>query len=91
MNNANEPAFPMQRYIPKEGGGFIDLTEYTYIPEGLTKREHFASLAMQSLILHREQSTGPTYSRPELAVEACHYADELLTALQQTAVGAKQQ
>lgn len=89
MSNANEPAFPMQRYIPKEGGGFLDLGEYMTIPEGLTKREYFAAMALQSLVFYREQSPGPTYSRNELSLEACHYADDLLTALRETAAGAK--
>lgn len=89
MSNANEPAFPMQRYIPKEGGGFLDLGEYTAVPEGLTKRELFAALAMHSLVLHREQSPGQTYSRAELSLEACHYADDLLKTLQQPEAGAK--
>lgn len=44
------PAFPIQRYIPKEGGGFIDLGEYVAIPDGISLRDYLAARAMPSLI-----------------------------------------
>jgi hypothetical protein len=82
MSNANEPAFPMQRYIPKEGGGFLDLGEYMAMPEGLTKREYFAAMALQGLL-----SWGPDAYDCKYVVAAraaVAHADSLIAALKLT-------
>ena len=50
-------------------------TEYI----GLTKREHFAGLAMQALVSHY----GADLVQEGNAILACKYADALLKALEQ--------
>ncbi len=46
MKNADTPAMPMaDRMIPEEGAAIEVVGHY-----GLTKREHFAAMAMQGLI-----------------------------------------
>lgn len=82
MSNANEPVFPMQRYIPKEGGGFLDLREYVATPEGLTKREHFAAMALQGLLSWGPDAYDGKYVMAARAAVA--HADALLAALKLT-------
>lgn len=87
MSNANSPVYPTTAVHHGYAEGTS--TYGTGAGPGITLREHFASLFMQSLVMYREQSIGPTYSKPELALEACHYADALLIALRETAEGVK--
>ena len=72
MNNAHMPAMPSKDL-------FLDGEPHPVKCRGLTKREHFAGLAMQGLI--------PVYSRNAveykvLADVAIHCADALLAALE---------
>ena len=64
MNNADMPAMPIPRGV------------YNDDTAGLTKREHFAGLAMQGLLSHY----GDSYIHYLAAVE---FADALLKALEQ--------
>tara|TARA_R110002096_G_scaffold434060_2_gene654608 strand:+ start:530 stop:733 length:204 start_codon:yes stop_codon:yes gene_type:complete len=64
MNNADMPAMPIPRGV------------YNDDTAGLTKREHFAGLAMQGLLAHY----GDSYNHYLAAVE---FADALLKALEQ--------
>tara|TARA_R110000737_G_scaffold230712_3_gene244233 strand:- start:2331 stop:2540 length:210 start_codon:yes stop_codon:yes gene_type:complete len=65
MNNADRPVMPVPRL------------QYSTDMSGLTKREHFAGLAMQGLVA---QSYIPR-SVKELAFESLAMADALLKAL----------
>lgn len=75
MKNADIPAMPMaDRMIPEEGAS-IEVVGYY----GLTKREHFAAMAMQGLIA---SDTPEWVGTPESQAEnAVKYADELLKEL----------
>lgn len=63
MTKPNDPAFP------------VSPSDYS-AKHGLTKREYFAAMAMQSLVL-----TGATYKFGETAVQ---YADMLIEKLNST-------
>ena len=66
MNNADMPAMPH------------DIV-FGYDPTGLTKREHFAGLAMQGLMADEEE-----YRQwSDLAKDSVAVADALLKALEQ--------
>ena len=67
MNNADMPAMPHDIVF---GKGY----PLNYDPTGLTKREHFAGLAMQGLLAHYGTVVNET-----CAVE---FADALLKALE---------
>ena len=71
MNNADMPAMPHDIVF---GKGY----PLNYDPTGLTKREHFAGLAMQSLLAHYG-----TDGADECASYAVEYANALLKALEQ--------
>ena len=68
MSNADMPAMPHDIVF---GKGY----PLNYDPTGLTKREHFAGLAMQGLLAHYGTVVNET-----CAVE---FADALLKALEQ--------
>lgn len=75
MENKDQPAFP----------NFKDVMDSeTYYPIGLTKKEHFASLAMQGLCANylRENVTG--WDAKTYAIEAVLLADALLNELSKT-------
>ena len=78
-NNGNTPASP-----------FTAKPEYQYQDAGLTKREHLAGIAMQSIISSEYISdfmvdgkgTNTSINGYEaIAIEACKYADALLKEL----------
>lgn len=69
MKNS-ESAFPVQRQL-REDGDVI-----TYAEVGLTKREYFAAMAMQGLLVDPGEA-----SWQYLAASAVRAADELLIAL----------
>ena len=76
MNNGNQPA--MAQPVTLDDYGDITVasvhdTDYM----GLTKREHFAGLAMQSLLAHYG-----TDGADECASYAVEYANALLKALE---------
>jgi len=65
MNNADMPAMPIPRGV------------YNNDTAGLTKREHFAGLAMQGLLAHYGAD-----GASDCAILACKYADALLKELE---------
>ena len=74
MNNADMPAMPLSRGAEErldEGYGFGYM--------GLTKREHFAGLAMQGILANQEWSANEPYTIAKKSVAA---ADALLAALE---------
>ena len=78
MNNADKPA--MAQPVTSDENGEITITaDYDTDYMGLTKREHFAGLAMQGLIA---QSYGPRTVK-EIAFESLAMADALLKELEQ--------
>jgi len=78
MSIAHEPAFPTQRYLTKDGGGYLDLGEYMSVPEGLTKREHFAAIALQGLLANSEYAGS---SPSGIAAVSVEHADALVAEL----------
>ena len=72
MNNADMPAMPHDIVF---GKGY----PLNYEPTGLTKREHFAGLAMQGVMANEEEY--PKWS--DLARASVAAADALLKALEQ--------
>ena len=79
MDNADMPAAPLT------GDAYTDFSHYdetniftSYNPQcqGLTKREHFAGLAMQAIL-----TKGDISNQSEVASDALAYADELLAEL----------
>lgn len=72
MKNADMPAMPFTEY---DGDGVI----YHQHP-GLTKRELFAAMAMQGLMLYRTEN-GQEPSQDDLARWSVSQADALLAAL----------
>ena len=75
MNNADMPAMS-QPVTLNEYGETTVASDMSTDYMGLTKREHFAGLAMQGLLSHY----GDSYTHYLAAVE---YADALLKALEQ--------
>lgn len=85
MNNGNMPAMPtkggMMFYLPKELKGEVDevAAEIGKNYQGLTKREHFAAMAMQGMV--STVSDGHV-AYEVLASDAVRLADALLKALE---------
>jgi hypothetical protein len=82
MNNKDMPAMPtglVDEDVFNSEGKFCGTVEANYV--GLTKREHFAGLAMQGLC-HAIDSQGTWAHDPETVAEsAVTYADALLAEL----------
>ena len=75
MNNADKPAMPIS--VSSSTHGNICSSDFDF-GEGLTKREHFAGLAMQGFLAHYG-----TAGEGEVVIGlAIYYADELLKALE---------
>ena len=75
MNNADKPATPVS--VSSSTHGTICSSDFEY-GEGLTKREHFAGLAMQGLM-----SDEAGYLKwSDLAKDSVAVADALLKALE---------
>jgi hypothetical protein len=73
MNNADAPAMPIS--VSSSIDGNMCSSDFEY-GEGLTKREHFAGLAMQGLVSHYGAD-----GASDCSVLACKYADALLKEL----------
>jgi hypothetical protein len=83
MKNSDTPAMPLCQAQQADLDAADGLPHKYGIPTGLglTKREHFAGLAMQALITtspHWEVLGGKCPSYNETATEAYAYADSLL-------------
>jgi hypothetical protein len=79
MNNADAPASPISVSSSIEGNLCSSDFEYG---EGLTKREHFAGLAMQGLLASPEGKVKGTKNEIELSRVAVIFADALLKELE---------
>lgn len=81
MENGNTSAFPETSVRYDEYGKPLE----SYIIGGLTKREHFAGLAMQGLLsqspVHLHGNKEGQCVPSELCKEAIEYADKLLHQL----------
>ena len=76
MNNADKPATPIS--VSSSTHGNICSSDFEY-GEGLTKREHFAGLAMQGLMSDEDEYL----QWSDLAKDSVAVADALLKALEQ--------
>lgn len=78
MENKNQPASPAT--IHKVKGEEVETVSFP----GLSKREHFAGLAMQSLAgLERQSSESHSKDvASRVAIQALFFADELLKQLE---------
>jgi hypothetical protein len=76
MNNSDMPAMPQP--IAGNEDGVIDTSEYDPSNAGLTKREHFAGLAMQGFIASGYYNSNAPVFTADSAVRA---ADALLAEL----------
>ena len=74
MNNADKPATPIS--VSSSTHGNICSSDFEY-GEGLTKREHFAGLAMQGILCYFGNK-----DVPRCANASVEYADALLKALE---------
>lgn len=85
--NANEPINPSEVQITNNGTKVVQnyLADDTYESSGLTKREHFAAIAMQGWISATNISNVPIHevdNMPEIAAKwAVKYADALIESL----------
>lgn len=70
MNNSDKPAFPAVNDSSTDAQSFYE--------PGLTKREYFAAIAMQGLIIAHSAQSNTQSVDVALAIE---WADELLNAL----------
>ena len=77
MNNGQQPAFPLQPTFNSDG----QICEEHYAFEGITKREYFAAMAIQSCI-NSAVSVGGSAIPKAMAEMALEYADALLAALE---------
>ena len=82
MKNADKPINPIvQEENIGQGGKILMCTEY-----GLTKREHYAGLAMQGLLANSyggmTSGGSRTFSPNEISKLAVLHADELLKQLE---------
>jgi hypothetical protein len=79
MNNADMPARPTQATLNREQDKFLETqtSNNDFLLLGLTKREHFAGLAMQGFLA----SNGNRSIRGSIPTIAVEYADALLAEL----------
>ena len=70
---------------PNDGGSAFPamLPGGNYCTPGMTLRDWFAGQALAQLVHRREMTELETYSKPDLASEAYHYADAMLAAREQ--------
>jgi hypothetical protein len=84
MNNADMPAMPLTGDAYTDINGTANCQGSIQDGMGLTKREHFAGLAMQAMISSKYYGdfNETAHERPEgIAVNALRHADALLTEL----------
>ena len=70
--NGQELAFPFVETREMQGES---------ISFGLTKREHFAAMAMQGMLSDECGGQGPSWNADACAARACQFANALLRAL----------
>jgi hypothetical protein len=80
MDNKNMPAMPQP--IAANENEFLDTSEYNKDNAGLTKREHFAGLAMQGWLARCANAPQSVKLEPnDMAAVAVSMADALLVEL----------
>ena len=82
MNNSDMPAMPIFNENGASGVARHVLANNERLTIGLTKREHFAGLAMQSSMIMCAGANSAHVLAGEAAEEAVLYADALLIALE---------
>lgn len=77
------PAFPVSTTEDKDFGYGHQDSGSTWQFPGMTRRDHFAGLAMQAMITGHITATAHTehWSYPEIASESVDMADAMLKAL----------
>lgn len=80
MNNAEQPAFPVEVEFDEAGMKDARTSNTTWQERGLTKREYFAGLAMQGRLA--SCSSYPKIDHNILAKDSLNDADALLNHLQ---------
>ena len=76
MDNGNRPAMAFSyEWVDHQGGGHTNQDVYL----GLTKREHFAAMAMQGMLANTDSKD---WSMLEVCADSISYADSLLKALE---------
>lgn len=81
MNNSDKPAMPQSVAISE--GGTVTASYDFDGGEGLTKREHFATMAMQGLLSGINAATDDHHwDSADFANEAVRLSDALLAALE---------
>ncbi len=78
MNNADMPAMPA---IAANNEEFLSAHDYDPANSGLTKREHFAGLAMQAIIIGNNADIC-TIGSKGASLDAINCANALLAALE---------
>jgi hypothetical protein len=80
MNNSDMPAMPQP--IAANENEFLDTNEYSEGNSGLTKREHFAGLAMQAILSNPRLVDNLTPGSVDwIAIKAAIVADAQLAEL----------
>lgn len=77
MKNVHKLAAPFQEITRMVNGAPTEFTNH----RGLTKREHFAAMAMQGLLSANAIYGGKTNDRDALAKDAVAFADAVLKEL----------
>lgn len=77
-NNGDAPASPVSVSISDTGDS---MTSDSYGYSGLTKREHFAAMAMQAILSNPDISNGATACQKWAARRSVLHADALLEEL----------
>ena len=82
MRNADMPAMPCKQTVSRDSDEMIpyQFGNHDFVTPGLTKREHFAAMAMQGLLAF--YGDGQAFSTT--AKEAMECADALLAELERT-------
>ena len=84
MNNADSPAMPSKVTLNRKTREFQpwQFDNDSFVESGLTKREHFAGLAMQGMIASPIGKLKNIYSAYDMAEAAVEQADALLKELE---------
>jgi len=79
MNNSDSPAMPsvIKTMVASSLSTIEPMKEVVSYTQGLTKREHFAAMAMQGMLSSGDYG----WSAEEFAMKSVRQADELLSEL----------
>ena len=87
IKNGNRPAMPQSMAMNDNEGYSLPDFQGDFDYSGLTKREHFAAMAMQALVTSEPHWEAMSYITPDvdgMAKEAVLRADALLKALEES-------